>query len=104
MIWLLLLAAALAGAFLRALTSTSQSTWTWQSAIDTAVGGVASVVAWLILGVLPWTAATVAKLDTPWEQGLTVGVWSYLASHVWVNRGADWLAALGDRMTGRTAK
>lgn len=104
MIWLILIGASLAGAFLRAWTSTSQPTWTWQNAIDTAMGGVASVVAYVILGILPWTAATMTKLDTAWEQGLTAGVLSYIASHVWVNRGADWLAAIGDKVTGRTVK
>lgn len=102
--WLIVIGAALVGAFLRAATSTSQSTWTWQSAVDTAMGGVASVAAYVILGVLPWTAATITKLDTATEQALVVASISYVASHVWVNRGADWLGALGDKMTGRSTK
>jgi hypothetical protein len=100
MTWLVVIVAAVAGAFLRAVTS-EQKTWCWQSVIDTAMGGVASVVVWLLLGILPWTAATVVKLDTLMEQGLSVLLLGYVSGHVWVNRGADWLAALGDKLTGR---
>ena len=97
MIWLVVLAAGLAGAFLRAVTSSTPQPWGGPRIVDTAMGGLASVVVWLILGVLPWTSATVAKLDTAMEQGLVVFVLGYIGSHVYVNRGADWLAAIGDR-------
>ena len=101
MIWLVVISAAVVGAFLRAATSTNQRTWSWQSAVDTVMGGVASVVVYVLLGILPWSAPTVAKLDGFVEQGLTVGVLSYVASHVWVDRGAAWLAAIGDKLAGR---
>ena len=97
MIWLVVIAAGLAGAFLRGFSSSSEQRWSWPRVVDIAMGGVASTVVWFVLGVLPWTAATIAKLDTAIEQGLSVLVLGYIGSHVWINRGADWLAAAGDR-------
>ena len=102
MIWLVVIGAALAGAFLRPIASSTAQRWDWHRVVDTAMGGLASVVVWMLLGILPWTSATLAKLDTPVEQGLAVGVLGYIGSHVWVNRGSDWLAAVGDRWTRRT--
>lgn len=101
MTWLVLLGAALAGAFLRSLTSAEQQTWCWQTVVHTAMGGLVAVAVYVILGILPWTAATMAKLDAPLEQAFVVGPFSYIAAHILANRGADWLAALGDKLTER---
>lgn len=97
--WAYLGLAGLAGAFARALTSESP-TWCRRSIMDTVMGGLASVVVYILLGILPWTATTMAKLDLWWEQVLTLGVLSYIASHVWTNRGAEWLTGLGNKLTG----
>lgn len=82
--FLILVLAGLAGAFLRALTSTSQRTWSGQTVADTVVGGVASALAFLILGGWSVTAGSVAKLDQPAEQAAAVFVLGYGASHLFV--------------------
>lgn len=97
---LVVVLSALAGAFARAIAS-EQTTWSWRTTVDTAMGGLCSVATYVVLQALPWTAPTLAKLDLPWEQAAVVGPLSYVASHVYTNRGADWLAALGDKLTGR---
>ena len=97
MIWLVVIGAAVAGAFLRAVASSTPQPWGVPRVVDTLMGGFASVAVWMLLGVLPWTAPSVAKLHTAIEQVISVAVLAFIGSHLWVNRGADWLAALGDR-------
>lgn len=97
MIWLVVIGAALMGAFLRAVASSTPQPWGVPRLVDTAMGGLASVAVWILLGVLPWTSATMSKLDTVVEQGVCVAVLAFIGSHLWVNRGADLLAAAGDR-------
>lgn len=93
---LVVVIAALVGAFARAAAS-EQTTWSWRTIVDTAMGGLGALAFYVVLQILPWTAPMMAKLDLPWEQVVVVAPFSYVASHVYTNRGADWLAAIGDR-------
>ena len=95
--WAVLLVAGLVGAFARALTSNTTVTWSRQTYADTIVGGVLSAVIYVILTALPIIGPALAKLDTIAESAMAVGGLGYISGHLWVNRGADWLAAIGDR-------
>lgn len=101
--FLILVAAGLAGALLRAVTSTTQRTCSREGLTDTAVGGLVSPVIFLMLGSVPYVGPAMAKLDEPIEQSVFVFFVGYAASHVAVSlirkRLGGWIAKAVDART-----
>jgi len=80
--FLILVGAGLAGAFLRALTSTTQTTWSRQTLADTLVGGLASPLVLTLASSWGWGGALIAL--PLYEKAVLVGFVGYSASHLFV--------------------
>ena len=80
--FLILVGAGLAGAFLRALTSTTQTTWSRQTLADTLVGGLASPLVLSMLNGMGWAGALGGL--AVYERAVLVFFIGYAASHLFV--------------------